>query len=66
MNWKEGFECSVTINIYPILEGNNPFRLERSNLECHYSKALVLFQSSAIMDVNYWRMRTRLHKVIKN
>jgi peptidoglycan/xylan/chitin deacetylase (PgdA/CDA1 family) len=58
-----GYKVSFTTNTYPILRNENPFKLERSNIETDYPMSLVLFQLSGLMDLLYVWKRRRLKSV---
>lgn len=55
-----GYEFSFTTNTLPVRFGENPLKLERTNIEVFNSIPLVLFQVSGLMDLFYFAKRRRL------
>ena len=60
---KAGYNLSFMTNNLVIRFGENPYHLQRTNIESMYSLELVKFQLSGIMDVLYMRKRHRVNKL---
>jgi peptidoglycan/xylan/chitin deacetylase (PgdA/CDA1 family) len=58
-----GYKYIFATNTQPITRGSSPFMICRSNIEAEDSIQIVLFQLSGIMDLLYFKRRSKLKKI---
>lgn len=58
------YKFSFLTNHYPILMNNNPFQLERTNIEANWPIHLIKFYTSSFMDFRYRKKRNKIKKLL--
>lgn len=59
---KSNFGYAFMTNSYPVFQQANPYLLNRTNIETNNPLSLALFQLSGVIDILYYKKRTRLSK----
>jgi len=60
---RKTYRFSFMTNSSVITAGNNPFQLQRTNIEANYPVWLVRFQLSGLMDMFYYFKRRRVNRL---
>ncbi len=60
---KAGYHLSFMTNHLPIRPGNNPFQLQRTNIEAYYPMEVVEFQLSGFLDMVRTPKRVRVNRL---
>jgi len=60
-----GYQYSFMTNTYPLLPGQNPLQIQRTNIETRNSLAVVRFQLSFLMDLYYRAKRKRVNALTR-
>jgi peptidoglycan/xylan/chitin deacetylase (PgdA/CDA1 family) len=58
-----GYKFSFMTNSYPIMTGQDPLQIQRTNIESDNPLFLVRFQLCSLMDLVYYRKRKRVNRV---
>lgn len=61
---EKAYLMSFLTNSRSIQRGTNPYFIERTNIECHFSLSLVKLQLSGILDFMYWPKRMRVKQLL--
>lgn len=60
-----GFQYSLMTNSYPIVNGTNPFQIQRTNIEASWPISLMRFQLAGFMDLKYRKKRSFVNQLTK-
>jgi len=60
-----GYKFAFTTNNFPIQKNQDPFNLNRTNIESYYSIPEVMFQLSGIMDIFYYHKRKKVKTIFE-